>query len=234
MNMMLNNSKILLIEDDLQTRRFLKKNLNARGWEVSDTASGKEGLILLKDTTPNLLILDLGLPDMDGISLIKHLRQFSNIPILVLSARSLEQSKMSALDAGADDYLTKPFGIGELNSRLQALIRRINQTPINQDIFETGELKIDLSKRQVFVSQKEIKITPTEYHILYILIQHAGLVVTHRYLLKNVWGMQHLDNQHYLRIYMRRLRHKIEENPTQPRYLLTETGVGYRLLNNTI
>jgi two-component system KDP operon response regulator KdpE len=232
--MMLNNSKILLIEDDLQTRRFLKKNLNARGWEVSDTASGKEGLILLKDTTPNLLILDLGLPDMDGISLIKHLRQFSNIPILVLSARSLEQSKMSALDAGADDYLTKPFGIGELNSRLQALIRRINQTPINQDIFETGELKIDLSKRQVFVSQKEIKITPTEYHILYILIQHAGLVVTHRYLLKNVWGMQHLDNQHYLRIYMRRLRHKIEENPTQPRYLLTETGVGYRLLNNTI
>lgn len=232
--MMLNNSKILLIEDDLQTRRFLKKNLNTRGWEVSDTASGKEGLILLKDTTPNLLILDLGLPDMDGISLIKHLRQFSNIPILVLSARSLEQSKMSALDAGADDYLTKPFGIGELNSRLQALIRRINQTPINQDIFETGELKIDLSKRQVFVSQKEIKITPTEYHILYILIQHAGLVVTHRYLLKNVWGMQHLDNQHYLRIYMRRLRHKIEENPTQPRYLLTETGVGYRLLNNTI
>jgi two-component system KDP operon response regulator KdpE len=231
---MQNNPKILLIEDDLQTRRFLKKNLNARGWEVSDTESGKAGLTLLKDTMPNLLILDLGLPDMDGIAIIKYLRQFSNIPILVLSARSLEQSKITALDAGADDYLTKPFGIGELNSRLQALMRRISQTPINQDIFEIGELKIDLSKRQVFVSQKEIKITPTEYHILYILIQHAGLVVTHRYLLNHVWGAQHLDNQHYLRIYMRRLRHKIEENPTQPCYLLTETGIGYRLLANVI
>jgi two-component system KDP operon response regulator KdpE len=181
-----------------------------------------------------LLILDLGLPDMDGIAIIKNLRQFSTIPILVLSARSLEQSKINALDAGADDYLTKPFGMGELNSRLQALMRRISQTSVNQEIFETGELKVDLSKRQVFVSQKEIKITPTEYHILFILIQHAGLVVTYKHLLKNVWGMQHLDNQHYLRIYMRRLRHKIEENPTQPRYLLTETGVGYRLLNNTI
>ncbi len=232
--MILNNSKILLIEDDLQTRRFLKKNLNARDWEVIDTDSGTSGLALINEAMPDLLILDLGLPDMDGIAIIKHLRQFSTIPILVLSARSLEQSKINALDAGADDYLTKPFGIGELNSRLQALMRRISQTTVTQEIFETGALKVDLSKRQVFVSQKEIKITPTEYHILFILIQHAGLVVTYKHLLKNVWGMQHLDNQHYLRIYMRRLRHKIEENPTQPRYLLTETGVGYRLLNNTI
>jgi two-component system KDP operon response regulator KdpE len=232
--MMLDSPKILLIEDDLQTRRFLKKNLNVRDWEVIDTDSGTSGLALVKEAMPDLLILDLGLPDMDGIAIIKNLRQFSTIPILVLSARSLEQSKINALDAGADDYLTKPFGMGELNSRLQALMRRISQTSINQEIFETGELKVDLSKRQVFVSQKEIKITPTEYHILFILIQHAGLVVTYKHLLKNVWGMQHLDNQHYLRIYMRRLRHKIEENPTQPRYLLTETGVGYRLLNNTI
>jgi two-component system KDP operon response regulator KdpE len=232
--MMLDSPKILLIEDDLQTRRFLKKNLNVRDWEVIDTDSGTSGLALVKEAMPDLLILDLGLPDMDGIAIIKHLRQFSTIPILVLSARSLEQSKINALDAGADDYLTKPFGMGELNSRLQALMRRISQTSVNQEIFETGELKVDLSKRQVFVSQKEIKITPTEYHILFILIQHAGLVVTYKHLLKNVWGMQHLDNQHYLRIYMRRLRHKIEENPTQPRYLLTETGVGYRLLNNTI
>jgi two-component system KDP operon response regulator KdpE len=232
--MMLDSPKILLIEDDLQTRRFLKKNLNVRDWEVIDTNSGTSGLALVREEMPDLLILDLGLPDMDGIAIIRHLRQFSTIPILVLSARSLEQSKINALDAGADDYLTKPFGIGELNSRLQALMRRISQTSVNQEIFETGELKVDLSKRQVFVSQKEIKITPTEYHILFILIQHAGLVVTYKHLLKNVWGMQHLDNQHYLRIYMRRLRHKIEENPTQPRYLLTETGVGYRLLNNTI
>jgi two-component system KDP operon response regulator KdpE len=232
--MMLDSPKILLIEDDLQTRRFLKKNLNVRDWEVIDTDSGTSGLALVKEAMPDLLILDLGLPDMDGIAIIKNLRQFSTIPILVLSARSLEQSKINALDAGADDYLTKPFGMGELNSRLQALMGRISQTSVNQEIFETGELKVDLSKRQVFVSQKEIKITPTEYHILFILIQHAGLVVTYKHLLKNVWGMQHLDNQHYLRIYMRRLRHKIEENPTQPRYLLTETGVGYRLLNNTI
>ena len=232
--MMLHNPKILLIEDDLQTRRFLKKNLNTRNWEVIDADSGISGLAVLKEAVPDLLILDLGLPDMDGITIIKHLRQFSTIPILVLSARSLEQSKITALDAGADDYLTKPFGIGELNSRLQALMRRINQIPINQDVFETGELKVDLSKRQVFVSQKEIKITPTEYHILFILIQHAGLVVTYKHLLKNVWGAPYLDNQHYLRIYMRRLRHKIEENPAQPRYLLTETGIGYRLLNNAI
>lgn len=232
--MMLDSPKILLIEDDLQTRRFLKKNLNVRDWEVIDTDSGTSGLALVREEMPDLLILDLGLPDMDGIAIIRHLRQFSTIPILVLSARSLEQSKINALDAGADDYLTKPFGIGELNSRLQALMRRISQTTVTQEIFETGELKVDLSKRQVFVSQKEIKITPTEYHILFILIQHAGLVVTYKHLLKNVWGMQHLDNQHYLRIYMRRLRHKIEENATQPRYLLTETGVGYRLLNNTI
>ena len=232
--MMLDSPKILLIEDDLQTRRFLKKNLNVRDWEVIDTDSGTSGLALVREEMPDLLILDLGLPDMDGIAIIRHLRQFSTIPILVLSARSLEQSKINALDAGADDYLTKPFGIGELNSRLQALMRRISQTTVTQEIFETGELKVDLSKRQVFVSQKEIKITPTEYHILFILIQHAGLVVTYKHLLKNVWGMQHLDNQHYLRIYMRRLRHKIEENPTQPRYLLTETGVGYRLLNITI
>ena len=217
--MMLQNPKILLIEDDLQTRRFLKKNLNTRNWDVIDADSGISGLAVLKEAVPDLLILDLGLPDMDGITIIKHLRQFSTIPILVLSARSLEQSKITALDAGADDYLTKPFGIGELNARLQALMRRINQTPFNQD---------------VFVSQKEIKITPTEYHILFILIQHAGLVVTYKHLLKNVWGAPYLDNQHYLRIYMRRLRHKIEENPAQPRYLLTETGIGYRLLNNAI
>lgn len=232
--MILDSQKVLIIEDDLQTRRFLKKNLNARGWEVIDADTGTGGLALLKEAMPNLLILDLGLPDMDGITIIKHLRQFSAIPILVLSARSLEQSKITALDAGADDYLTKPFGIGELNSRLQALMRRINQTPVNQDVFQTGDLKVDLSKRQVFVTHKEIKITPTEYHILYILIQHAGLVVTHKQLLKSVWGASYLDNQHYLRIYMRRLRHKIEENPTQPRYLLTETGIGYRLSNNAV
>lgn len=223
--------KILLIEDDLQTRRFLKSNLNHRGWNVTDTDSGKTGLAILKNEAIDLLILDLGLPDMDGILIIKRLRQFSDLPVLVLSARSLEQSKIMALDAGADDYLTKPFGIGELNSRLQALLRRITKTS-HQELFETGELKIDLGKRKVFIAQQEIKITPIEYRILSILVQHAGLVVTHRQLLKEIWGAEHLEDHHYLRIYMRQLRHKLEVNPARPRYLLTETGVGYRLSDN--
>lgn len=229
------NPKILVIEDDLQTRRFLKSNLTHRGWNVSESETGetgKTGLMLLKNDTPDLLILDLGLPDIDGISIIKRLRQFSDLPILILSARSLEQSKIEALDAGADDYLTKPFGIGELNSRLQALLRRIHKNLTQHEIFETGDLKVDLGKRKVFVSEQEITITPIQYRILSILIQHAGLVVTHRQLLKEIWGIEHLEDNHYLRIYMRQLRHKIETNPARPRYLLTETGIGYRLSDN--
>jgi two-component system KDP operon response regulator KdpE len=230
--MLLTNPKILVIEDDLQTRRFLKSNLAHRGWNVSESETGKTGLTLLKNDAPDLLILDLGLPDIDGISVIKRLRQFSDLPILVLSARSLEQSKIEALDAGADDYLTKPFGIGELNSRLQALLRRINKTLNHQEMFETGDLKVDLGKRKVFVLEQEITITPIQYRILSILVQNAGLVVTHRQLLKEIWGVEHLEDNHYLRIYMRQLRHKIETNPARPRYLLTETGIGYRLSDN--
>jgi two-component system KDP operon response regulator KdpE len=226
------NPKILVIEDDLQTRRFLKSNLAHRGWNVTESETGKTGLTLLKNDEPDLLILDLGLPDMDGISIIKRLRQFSDLPVLVLSARSLEQSKIEALDAGADDYLTKPFGIGELNSRLQALLRRINKSLSHQAIFETGDLKVDLGKRNVFISEQEITLTPIQYRILSILVQNAGLVVTHRQLLKEIWGVEHLEDNHYLRIYMRQLRHKIETNPARPRYLLTETGIGYRLSDN--
>ena len=230
--MLLTNPKILVIEDDLQTRRFLKSNLAHRGWNVSESETGKTGLTLLKNDAPDLLILDLGLPDIDGISVIKRLRQFSDLPILVLSARSLEQSKIEALDAGADDYLTKPFGIGELNSRLQALLRRINKNQNHQELFETGDLKVDLGKRKVFVLEQEITLTPIQHRILSILVQNAGLVVTHRQLLKEIWGVEHLEDNHYLRIYMRQLRHKIETNPARPRYLLTETGIGYRLSAN--
>lgn len=230
--MLLTNTKILVIEDDLQTRRFLKSNLAHRGWNVSESETGKTGLTLLKNDPPDLLILDLGLPDIDGISVIKRLRQFSDLPILVLSARSLEQSKIEALDAGADDYLTKPFGIGELNSRLQALLRRINKNQNHQELFETGDLKVDLGKRKVFVLEQEITLTPIQHRILSILVQNAGLVVTHRQLLKEIWGVEHLEDNHYLRIYMRQLRHKIETNPARPRYLLTETGIGYRLSAN--
>jgi two-component system KDP operon response regulator KdpE len=222
---------ILIIEDDQQTRRLLKTNLCNRGWRVTEAENGKSGLSLVKSDSPDLVILDLGLPDIDGISVTKRLRQFSDLPILVLSARSQEQNKIMALDAGADDYLTKPFSTGELHARLQALLRRIMRTTSNMEVFQTGELKVDLALRKVFIADNEVHITPIEYRLLSILVRHAGLVVTHRQLLKEVWGVEHIHDQHYLRVYMGQLRHKLEINPARPRYLWTEVGVGYRLVD---
>jgi two-component system KDP operon response regulator KdpE len=184
---------------------------------------------MLTNERPDLVILDLGLPDMDGIAVTRRLRQLSDLPILILSARSQEQNKIMALDAGADDYLTKPFGSGELHARLQALMRRVTRSLSNQEVFETGQLKVDLTRRKVFVADNEVRITPIEYRLLGILIRHAGVVVTHRQLLQEVWGVEHIHDQHYLRIYMGQLRHKLEINPARPRYLLTEVGVGYRM-----
>jgi two-component system KDP operon response regulator KdpE len=220
---------ILLIEDDIQTRRFLKSSLNHRGWRTVEADCGKTGLAMLNSEKPDLVILDLGLPDMDGIAVTRRLRQLSDLPILILSARSQEQNKIMALDAGADDYLTKPFGSGELHARLQALMRRISRGIVNQEIFETGPLRVDLTRRKVFVGENEVRITPIEFRLLAILIRHAGLVVTHRQLLQEVWGAEHIHDQHYLRIYLGQLRHKLEINPARPKYLLTEMGVGYRL-----
>jgi len=223
---------ILIIEDDPQTRRLLKTNLCNRGWRVIEAENGKLGLSLVKSDNPDLVILDLGLPDIDGISVTKRLRQLSDLPVLVLSARSQEQNKIMALDAGADDYLTKPFSTGELHARLQALLRRVMRTASSMEIFQTGELKVELARRKVFIADNEVHITPIEYRLLLILIRHAGLVVTHRELLKEVWGVEHIHDQHYLRIYMGQLRHKLEINPARPRYLLTEIGVGYRLVDD--
>lgn len=223
---------ILVIEDDPQTRRLLKTNLCNRGWRVIEAENGKSGLSLVKSDSPDLVILDLGLPDIDGISVTKRLRQFSDLPVLVLSARSQEQNKIMALDAGADDYLTKPFSTGELHARLQALLRRVMRTTSNMEIFQTGELKVELARRRVFIAENEVHITPIEYRLLSILVRHAGLVVTHRQLLKEVWGGEHIHDQHYLRVYMGQLRHKLEINPARPRYLRTEVGVGYRLVDN--
>lgn len=223
---------ILIIEDDLQTRRFLKSSLNHRGWRTVEADCGKTGLAMLASENPDLVILDLGLPDMDGIAVTRRLRQLSDLPILILSARSQEQNKIMALDAGADDYLTKPFGSGELQARLQALLRRVSRSFSTMEIFETGQLKVDLARRQVFISNHEVRITPIEYRLLSILVRHAGAVVTHRQLLQEVWGAEHIHDQHYLRIYMGQLRHKLEVNPARPRYLLTEVGVGYRLSVN--
>ncbi|AMK76776.1 MULTISPECIES: response regulator [Methylomonas] len=223
---------ILLIEDDEQTRRFLKSSLSHKGWRIIESDNGKNGLAMIKSDNPDLVILDLGLPDMDGISVTKRLRQLSAIPVLVLSARSEEQNKIMALDAGADDYLTKPFGTGELHARLQALLRRINRMLPASEIFETGQLTVDLAQRKVFIAHNEVRITPIEFRLLGILIRQAGLVVTHRQMLQEVWGAEHINDQHYLRIYMGQLRHKLEANPARPRYLLTEVGVGYRLALN--
>ncbi|OQW77516.1 MAG: DNA-binding response regulator [Proteobacteria bacterium ST_bin11] len=220
---------ILIIEDDVQTRRFLKSSLSHRGWSTLEADCGRSGLAMLTNERPDLVILDLGLPDMDGIAVTRRLRQLSDLPILILSARSQEQNKIMALDAGADDYLTKPFGSGELHARLQALMRRVTRSLSNQEVFETGQLKVDLTRRKVFVADNEVRITPIEYRLLGILIRHAGVVVTHRQLLQEVWGVEHIHDQHYLRIYMGQLRHKLEINPARPRYLLTEVGVGYRM-----
>jgi len=227
---MINNSNpiILIIEDDLQTRRFLKTTLDNRGWRILEAENGKKGLIIVKDYQPDLVILDLGLPDMDGVSVTKSLRQISDLPVLVLSARSQEQNKIMALDAGADDYMTKPFGSGELQARLQALLRRVTRR-VSNEIFVTGQLKVDLVKRKVYNAGNEVHVTPIEYRLLTTMIRHAGLVVTHRQLLSEVWGAEHINDPHYLRIYMRQLRHKLEVNPARPRYILTEVGVGYRL-----
>lgn len=223
---------ILIVEDDKQTRRFLTTALHNRGWRTAEAEDGKTGLAMLKSESPDLVILDLGLPDLDGITVTKRLRQLSDLPILVLSARSLEQNKIMALDAGADDYLTKPFSIGELHARLQALLRRVARTASSMELFETGELQVDSARRKVFMAGNEVHVTPIEYRLLSILIRHAGLVVTHRQLLKEVWGAEHINDNHYLRIYMGQLRHKLEVNPARPRYLLTEVGVGYRLVDS--
>ncbi len=226
------NPLILIIEDDPQTRRFLKTTLCNRGWRVIEAENGKTGLSMIKSESPDLVILDLGLPDIDGISVTQRLRQLSDLPVLILSARSQEQNKIMALDAGADDYMTKPFGSGELHARLQALLRRVTRSISSSETFETGQLKVDLVRRKVFNAGNEVHITPIEYRLLSILIRHAGLVVTQHQLLKEVWGVEHIHDQHYLRIYMGQLRHKLEVNPARPRYLLTEVGVGYRLVDD--
>jgi two-component system KDP operon response regulator KdpE len=227
-------SLILIIEDDLQTRRFLKTGLSLRGWSSIEAENGRTGLSLVTSDQPDLVILDLGLPDINGISVVKRLRQLSDIPILILSARSQEQDKIEALDAGADDYLTKPFSTGELNARLQALLRRTHKTSAADENFVTGEITVNLTSRKVLISGIEVRLTPIEFRLLSLLVRHAGLVLTHRYLLQEIWGAEHVHDSHYLRIYMGQLRHKLEADPARPKYLLTEVGIGYRLLENNL
>lgn len=221
---------ILLIEDEPEIRRFLRTTLPAHGFRFHEAVTGRDGLAEAKARNPDLILLDLGLPDVEGNEVIRQIREWTTTPIIVLSARDQEHAKVSALDLGADDYVTKPFGLNELLARIRTALRHASRTSESaESVFTLGDLKVDLGRRQVFVSEKEIHLTPIEYKLLTTLIRYAGKVLTHRQLLKEVWGPLHMEEGHYLRVYMRQLRNKLEKNPAHPRYLLTELGVGYRL-----
>ena len=221
---------ILVIEDDSQIRRFLKVGLENNDYSYLEALKGKEGLLEIATRNPDIVILDLGLPDMDGLDLLKELRGWSQVPVIVLTARDREQDKIQALDLGADDYLTKPFSTGELLARVRVALRHAQKMGQEAEpIFENGSLKIDLIVRQVFVAQREIHLTPIEYKLLTLLAKHAGKVLTQRQILKEIWGPNATDQGHYLRVHMHQLRHKIESNPARPKWLINEPGVGYRL-----
>ena len=222
---------VLLIEDEPQMRRFLSATLRAHGYHVVETASAREGLAHAAGRNPEVILLDLGLPDLDGLEVTREIRRSARTPIIVLSARGQEHDKVNALDLGADDYLTKPFGVPELLARLRVALRHsaLPADGSGEPVFEAGEIRVDLVRRQVFRGDEEAHLTPTEYKLLATLIRHAGRVVTHRQLLEEVWGANYTEQSHYLRVYMAQLRHKLEPDPTRPRLLTTEPGVGYRL-----
>ncbi|MGA9049082.1 MAG: response regulator [Dehalococcoidia bacterium] len=223
-----NGPRVLVIDDEQAIRRFLHVALTSQGYEVFEASSGLEALTTAGNYKPDIIILDLGLPDIDGIDVTKLIRQISKIPIIVLSVRGAENDKIAALDAGADDYLTKPFGVGELLARLRANLRRSTQ-PEPEQIFNNGELSVDLEKRLVTVAGRDVQLTPTEYDLLKVLITHAGKVLTHNHLLREVWGTGYEQEFHILHVNVSNLRHKIEPDPSRPRFIITEPGVGYRL-----
>jgi two-component system KDP operon response regulator KdpE len=222
---------ILVIEDDPQIRRFLRATLTDHGYHYLEAVTGQDGLRQVGLQHPDLVILDLGLPDLDGLEVTRRLREWTSTPIIVLSARDHERDKVNALDAGADDYLTKPFGTAELLARMRVAVRHaIRATQGTDDpMFAVGGLRVDLAHRQVFVDDAEVHLTPIEYKLLLVLVRYAGKVVTRKQLLHDVWGPSYTDEMHYLRVYMGQLRRKLEAEPTRPRYLITEPGVGYRL-----
>ena len=220
--------KILLIEDEQEIRRFLRVSLGSHGYQLVEADTGKEGIMHAASQQPDLIILDLGLPDIDGMEVIREVRQWSQMPIVILSARGQEREKVTALDAGADDYLTKPFSVVELLARIRVALRHAAPAA-GEPVFALEGLRVDLACRQVFVGAEEVHLTPIEYRLLTTMIKYAGKVITHRQLLKEVWGPDSVFETHYLRVYMAQLRRKIEVDPARPRFLLTEPGVGYRL-----
>lgn len=222
---------VILIEDERQIRRFVRTALETEGWIVHEAETMRQGLIDAGTRKPDLIILDLGLPDGDGVEFLHDLRGWSKVPVIVLSARVNEQDKIEALDAGADDYLTKPFGIGELLARVRAASRRHLEAGAEVgSVFEFGDVKVDLSLRTAEKGGTQIHLTPIEYRLLSLLIANSGKVLTHRQILREVWGPAHSEDGHYVRVYMGHLRHKLEDDPAQPRHILTETAVGYRLV----
>jgi two-component system, OmpR family, KDP operon response regulator KdpE len=222
---------VLVVEDEPQIRRFLRTSLGAHGFDVLEAENGSRGLADAAARRPDCLILDLGLPDMEGVDVIRRLREWTALPVIVLSARAQESDKVAALDAGADDYVTKPFGVSELLARLRVALRHSAAlgSGSQSTVFQAGDVRVDLEARRVTLSGTEVHLTPTEYRLLATLVRHAGRVLTQRFLLKEVWGPAYIERPHYLRIYMANLRQKLERDPARPALLLTETGVGYRL-----
>lgn len=229
--MPIHEAAVLVIEDEPEILRFLRTTLPQYGYRLYEASTGRDGLAQAAARNPDLILLDLGLPDMDGPEVIRRLRGSVSTPIIVVSARDQEHMKVEALDLGADDYVTKPFGMNELLARMRVVLRHSARAPgdTGELVFTTGTIRVDLEGRQVFVAGKEVRLTPIEYKLLSVLVRYAGKVLTHRQLLKEVWGSLHLEEAHYVRVYMRQLRQKLEANPAQPRYLVTELGVGYRL-----
>jgi two-component system KDP operon response regulator KdpE len=221
---------VLVVEDEPQVMRFLRATLAAHGYHLAEASTGQQALVEAATRLPDVILLDLGLPDIDGVEVVRRLREWSTAPVIVISARGREHDKIQALDAGADDYLTKPFGVGELLARMRVAVRnaaRIGASP--EPVFEVGDLRVDLAARQVSVRGDEVHLTRTQFNLLAALVKHAGKVVTHRELLREVWGPGAAAESQYVRVYMGQLRHKLEADPARPRYLVTETGVGYRL-----
>jgi two-component system, OmpR family, KDP operon response regulator KdpE len=222
---------VLVIEDEAPIRRFLRPTLASQGYRVVESETGEDGLLQAATRQPELVILDLGLPDLDGLEVIRRLREWSAIPIIVLSARGAESDKVAALDAGADDYVAKPFAVGELLARARVALRHaIPGRESGESTFAVADLRVDLARRRVWLGETEIRLTPIEYRLLATLVRHAGKVLTHRQLLQEVWGPAQVDQTHYVRVYMANLRRKLEADSARPRFLRTEPGVGYRLL----
>ncbi len=220
--------RILVVDDEDSIRRFLRASLASHGYQVFEATTGEEALSAVVSCRPDVIILDLGLPDMDGIAVTRRLREWTRIPIIILSVRDRENDKIEALDAGADDYVTKPFGVGELLARLRTATRHA-LVPMSEPVFTTGELVVDLEHRAVRVAAREVQLTPTEYELLRLLTKNAGKVLTHQQILRSIWGQDARPDMHMLRVNISNLRHKIETDPTRPHYVVTEPGVGYRL-----